>query len=272
METGNTMHQADIDLKDINNTHRLSVLLTPDSLFCASFDSEGILLSHTSYTGIRYANSAMVQKLRTSQVISSKYPGGVFVAVFSRHHFCVPAPDDALASIFPSMKTSAVKRMKLPGQDIYHYFGMSLPQERLLDTIFGQNGYVLQSVAGLLACHYIAEMRPFIHIHVESGLIAIYASMDNNMVFYNHFEWTTPADIVYFAKSVTDSSGFTQETCMVRVSGWVDQNSQVVNLLTAYYPNTSFAEDFGPLSTSQAMAADGTAKMYFMHYINHRCG
>lgn len=261
------MHQADIAQKDINKKDRLSVLLLPDSLFCASFDHEGTLTGHTSFTGIRYADPALADRLSASDITGMAYPGGVYAAVFSRHHFSVPRPEDSLVSLFPGMEHSAVKRMKLPGQDICHYFDLSTPQENLLNGIFGSAGYKLRSVAGLLASHYIAETRPILHLHLETNLMAVYASLENRMVFYNHFEWTSPTDILYYAQSVMNSSGLTPETCKVKISGWVEQDSQVVKLLSAYFPDTSFADDFKTRENKTQLSDN----MYFMHYINIQC-
>lgn len=263
------MYQADFAIKEPINPYRLSVLMMPGSLFYAVFGPDGDMQMHASVADARYSDAALFDKIR-SHVGEMVFPGGVHVVVVPHYHFSVPAPDHSLVGLFPGMENAAVMMHRIPGQTIYQYYSLTLPQKSWLDRLFGPGGYVLRSYAWLMGSHYIADESTFLHVHIEPGVCLIYASAEMKMVFCNHFEWSAAEDVLYFIQSVFQSSGLHQASCRVIVSGWVEKGSQLMKLLSSYYANVTFARDYLPAITGVS-DKQNTDYYYFIHYVNNKC-
>lgn len=63
---------------------------------------------------------------------------GINVVVHTNLTYHVQQKDDNLLPLLPGLELKSKKVEKLPGNEIYNYFGISPHQEALLDTLFGE--------------------------------------------------------------------------------------------------------------------------------------
>jgi Protein of unknown function (DUF3822) len=263
------MLQSDFQYLENINEFRLSVVLMADSFFYAVFDTDNKLICHKSFTEIKYSSTSGINMIVNDENLRRSFSSIVVVA-HTNLTYHVQQKDDNLLSLLPGLELKSKKVEKLPGNEIYSYFGISPHQEALLDGLFGDKSYILKSESAVLSTYYIGNFDEFIHVHLESSSLVLFVQKEGKMVFYNTFFTNGMDDILYFILATCTFANMNPESSKVNVSGWIESESVLFKHLCGYLGNIKILED-SQFTLSQSVSTDIKPHYYFLHYLNNLC-
>lgn len=263
------MYQRDFDFSEGNNLYKLSVVLMADSFFYAIFDSNGMLISHHSHTGIRFSDVSSIHAIKLNPLLIAKYDT-ISVVVLAGDLHQIDVPDDNLLHIFPGLQLKNVKLEKIPGQNIYNYYGITSHQESLLNDLFGEKNYNLKSFVSLLSTYFLGTEEPLLHLHLEDGVIYIYVQKGGKLYLYNSFQTKSMNDILYFTLATFNVTGLDPTKDKVTVSGWIEKESALYKQLQGYISNIDIISD-ALFMLHPTMLSKLKTHYYFVHNINTLC-
>ena len=263
------MLQSDFQYLENINEYRLSVVLMADSFFYAIFDAENRLISHKSFKAIKYSSPSDIDMIVNDENLRHSF-SGIIVVAHTNLTYHVQQKDDNLLPLLPGLELKSKKVEKLPGNEIYNYFGISPHQEALLDTLFGGESYILKSESALLSDYYIGNFDEFIHVHLESSSLVLFVHKEGKMVFYNTYFIQAMDDVLYFILATCAFANMKPESTKVNVSGWIESDSVLFKHLCSYLGNIKILED-SQFAISQFVSSDIKPHYYFLHYLNILC-
>ncbi len=263
------MLQSDFQYLENINEYRLSVVLMADSFFYAIFDTDNKLISHKSFKSIKYSSTFDIDMIVNDENLRYSF-SGIKVVAHTSLTYHLQQKDDNLLPLLPGFELKSKKVEKLPGNEIFNYFGISPHQEELLDTLFGANGYILKSESALLSDYYIGNFDEFIHVHLESSSIVLFVQKEGKMVFFNTYFIQGMDDVLYFILAACAFSNMKPESTKVNVSGWIESDSALFKRLCSYLGNIKILED-SQFTLSQFVSGEIKSHYYFLHYLNILC-
>lgn len=263
------MYQRDFDFSKSSEKYQLSVVLMADSFFYGLFDPKGSLVYHRSHVHFDYSKPSEYQVLLEDQQLAHDFEK-VNVLIWTDHHFQLPEIRDDFVNMFPSMDFKVVKREKIPGQQVYHYYAITKYQESLLVQLFHNKKTETRSFLTGIAAYYIAWASDLMHVHIEENKILIYAQKNNEMVFYQTFKTESATDVLYFILAACESSGLEISNDDVYISGWIEKDSPMFKTLSGYVSKLHFRQDvefkLSPLTSKETKEV-----FYFAHFVNKLC-
>ncbi len=263
------MLQSDFQFLENINEYRLSVVLMADSFFYAIFDTENRLVCHKSFKEIKYSIPFCTDIILNDENLKFTFTR-IIVVAHTNATYHIQQQDDKLLSLLPGLELKSKKVEKLPGNEIYNYFGISPHQEALVDRLFGAQSYILKSESALLSSYYIGNFYEFIHVHLESSSVVLYVQKDGKMVFYNIFFTNGMNDILYFILATSAFANMNPETVKVKMTGWIESESLLFKHLSGYLGNIEILED-SQCTMSPFITTDIKPHYYFLHYLNILC-
>jgi len=263
------MYQRDFDFSEENKLYKLSVVLMADSFFYAIFDTKGMLISHHSHTFIRFSDESSVNTIKLNPLLTAKYDS-ISVIVLSGDTHQIDMPDDKLLNIFAGLQLKNVKLEKIPGQNIYNYFGVTPHQESLLNDLFGNENYKIRSFVSLLSTYFLGTEEPLLHLHLEDGVIYIYVQKVGKVYLYNSFQTKSMNDILFFTLATCNATGLDPAKDKVTVSGWIEKESALFKQLQGYISEIHIISDV-LFMLHPTMQSKLKTHYYFVHNINTLC-
>lgn len=264
------MLQSDFQYLENIGENILSVVIMADSFFYGIFDvNNNTLVCHKSFIDLRYSHLQSMDEILYDENLKKKF-SRIIVVAHTDCTFHSQEQDDSLLTLLPGLELKSKKVEKLPGNEIYNYFGITPHQEELLDGLFGSRNYILKSESALLSSYYLGNFDEFIHIHIESSSIIVYVQRDGKMVFYNTFITKGINDILYFVLAACKFADLKPESVQVKVSGWIEKDSILYKNLCSYLGNIEIIED-SQFKLSQNITTDIRPHYYFLHFINVLC-
>lgn len=240
-----------------------------DSFFYSIFDDQDVLICHQSYIDIRFSDGTSISTIKNDVRLSRDFTK-ISVVVMSGDAHQINVLDETLVNYFPSLELKNIKVEKVPGQDLYNYFGISPHQENLLRDLWHNHPLIIRSFPALLAAYFIGPNVPFLHIHLEEGVIFLYVQKEGKMFLYNSFCTKSKTDILYFALATCQSTGLNPMTDKVTISGWIEKDSALFQQLQGYIANIDILTDAQHhLHTSVNESLK--PHFYFVHTIHAQC-
>ncbi|MBC7885814.1 MAG: DUF3822 family protein [Saprospiraceae bacterium] len=263
------MYQRDFDFLHHNEANLLSVHLTADSFFYGIFDSQNKLLCHKSFNNILFSDDITLWQIINNEKLQVTY-NNVSVQVASGNCHLLPEPDHEFINQFPGLELKNIKIEKCVGREVYAYFGITSHQEFLLDRLFNSGDYTLHHFSNQLASYYLAQTGNIIHAHIDQDVLTLYLQINGLFMFYNSFKTVGINDILYFILAVYKEKGLDPTLDELTLSGWVEKNSTLYNLLFAYIANIRLTNDF-LMTLSSECSDEYKPHFYFDHFINAIC-
>ncbi|MBK8515694.1 MAG: DUF3822 family protein [Saprospiraceae bacterium] len=260
------MLQRDFDNSDVQNRNKLSVILFDDSFFYAIISFEKELVAHTSFEKIRYGVPKDTESIMSDIKLRNSY-SDIHVLTVPKHSFISSSIDEELPGVFPVLESKVQYFEKLVGQDLYHYFGLSHQQEKIISDLFSNSDCILNSATSKLSNWFAGKSDQFIHIHLEISVLIIYIQNNGQSTYYNTFHVEDANDALYFSLAASKSSGINLMTDRLTLSGTIELDSKLYNHLTAYFGNVEIIADSGIKLHSNA-EEELKPHYYFLHFLN----
>jgi Protein of unknown function (DUF3822) len=264
------MLQSDFQYLENIGEKILSVVLMADSFFYGIFDeNDNTLVCHKSFTDLRYSHPQSMDAILYHENLKQKF-NKISVAALTDITFHSQVQDDSLLTLLPGLELKSKKVEKLPGNEIYSYYGITPHQEELLDNLFGSQNYILKSESALLSSYYMGNFDEFIHIHIQPSSIIVYVQRNGKLVFYNTFNTKGINDILYFVMAACQFANLKPESVQVKVSGWIEKDSLLYKNLCSYLVNIEIIEN-SQFKLSHYITTDIRPHYYFLHFIQALC-
>jgi hypothetical protein len=135
--------------------------------------------------------------------------------------------------------------------DAYNIFAVP---EALYRTVGGlhprvhHHSSVLIESLLLLNRHNINPMQVYVNVH--SGFFDMVVINDRKLRFYNSFAYSTAEDFIYFVLFVFEQLKLMPEKILITLSGEIETNSAVYDILYKYVRNLTFAGPIGQVTES----------------------
>jgi Protein of unknown function (DUF3822) len=262
-------------LKDFDHTlgqeiHALSVVITTDSFFYSILDPKGIVLAAKHYSAIAFED-VIPKDILDDQMLNMNF-NKICVTLLGCKSQFLPYEDDLFAQNYPAFVHKEVKKEKVYAQDAYCYFGISPNQVDFLNQLLGKENYIIHHPSSIFSSFHLAEFSPLIHAHLEDNLIIIYSQNQGKFQFYNEYRTASPNDVLYFILAAYDYTGFDPYTIPLKLSGWLEKDSQLFVLLHGYFKDIDFIQIDSSSLVPAANNANLRAYFYFLNIANGLCG
>ncbi len=263
------MYKGDFQYLENINEYRLSVVLMTDSFFYGIFDTNHCLVSHRSFTNVRFSSHSSIEQILMDEILKLNFLVKK-IAIHTEQNYQLPDRDDEFLALLPGLEFKSKKMEKLPGNRIYNYFGITKHQESLLDSLFEKNSYKLNGMPSLFCGYHLGDFDDFLHVHIDTSVILLYIQKNSKMVFYNSFKFNGSNDILYFILAVCRYSGLDPMTCKIVLSGWIERDSILFRHLAGYLGNLNIIND-SQFKLSHKCNPECKKYHYFLHFMNNLC-
>lgn len=257
------------DFKSIGTqkANHLSIVMLVNGLYYGIFSEAGTLIQHHSYSEILFSKESDCETILNDTSLKDEFSSiTILTLTGSMHQLSVP--DEALITSLPGMNYKEIYSEKLPGQDIYNYFGLTPHQQSLLDKLFGENNFKIYNSLFALTGYYLGRQSPMVHVHIEERLVTIYAQKGGEIKFYNTFHYSAPTDVLYFITAVCQMSGIFPHHDEINLSGTIEKDSPVFKLIYDYVNKAQLITD-DTFSLPREVSLD--AHYYFLHFAAKLC-
>ena len=221
--------------QSVGHNQKLSVVVSADSFLYGVFDDSGVVSEVKYYSGIDYENPESVRKVREDHTLQKGFDT---VTVCSKQLpvLHVGEADDQLYNYFPSFAGKAVFKEKFTGVDVYSYFGLNQHQIDLLSGMF--TGFSLHHFSMVLADYYYPSDKNVLLAHFDEKWVHLFYANQSGFRFYNAYPTGANEDVLYFILTVYRHLNLDPLKDHLRLSGLIDKNSPLFNLLHGYiaYP------------------------------------
>lgn len=140
---------------------------------------------------------------------------------------------------------------KLQSAGSFNIFNVQPEIMNAVTKIHGQvhhHSSVLIESLLLLNKHDLSPMQ--IHINVHSGFFDMVVIKDRKLIFYNSFAYSSAEDFIYFVLFVFEQLKISPDQSIVNISGEIEKNSAVYDILFKYIRNIAFAQPIPQISNS----------------------
>lgn len=261
------MLQRDFSSSGNIQKHHLSVTITIDYFSYAIFDKDGVLIKHCSYPNISFNSDTTLQLLKDDADLNAVYEKISVVALTCNTHQ-LSFKNEQIAGIIPNLEFKNIKVEKLPGSNVYNYYGLTTAQEMLLNNLFKQDNYQLYNFLFALSTYFIGIVRPLLHIHLEEKLATIYIQKNGTLQFFNSYSYKTANDTLYFIIAACKLTGIDIINDKKTISGWIEKDSEIYRNLSRYLGNLDILEDPSFILNNQTSYKP---HYYFANYIGRSC-
>lgn len=260
------MLQKDFNFSESDINKKLSVLLMADSFFYAVYNSNNELIAHRSFQNLRFSELNTIGKIINDENLKAPFTQ-VNVCCISIHSFFTTSENEEISNIFPSLESKNRYVEKVFNDEICNYFGVTEHQESLLNVLFGESNYRINTPFVLLAEWFEGKSNDFIHLHKEESHILIFIQNGGKPVYYNAFQVENATDILYFVLAASRKLGISPETGSISLSGWIESDSKLYETLDAYYGQLFLIDDTY-FKLSAGLDQGVKAHYYFIHFLN----
>ncbi|MFZ1749244.1 MAG: DUF3822 family protein [Saprospiraceae bacterium] len=262
------MYQRDFSFLDKNTPYELSVVLMADSFFYSLCDNQGVLCCHQSYTGLRFSEgmSDVISQFNYLDLTITK----ARAVVFNHNSYLLPHRKDELAFQVPALEHKVNFVENVPGQNAVSYYGITEHQENALTSMYPNLSLAFRDLVSIFSTYYLNVLEQVFHLHIEEKCIYIYIQSQGEMKFARSFDINGMHDVLYFVLAVCKSLDINPSDLDLTLSGWIEVQSSMYNLLKSYIQNIKLAVNH-PMRLHHESAEEQKPHYYFLHFALLSC-
>lgn len=87
------------------------------------------------------------------------------------------------------------------------------------------------------------KLEPQWYVHVQEKSLEVVVIKDKKLLFYNTFEFQTPADFLYYVLFVAEQCNLNPDTDKIELIGNIEPNDSLHKIIFQYVRNVSFYEE-----------------------------
>lgn len=147
---------------------------------------------------------------------------------------------------------------KIVTLESYHLFQVPKTLQAIANELFPRNKSFSHSrifIESLMNIHKNADSHRRVFVNVRKSNVDIAVLDGNKLQYYNIFQYKSKEDLIYFILFVMDQLNLNPEKTELKLSGTIDKNSKVFEMVHKYVRNLSFQDRSSTLSYSYIFGA-----------------
>ena len=231
------MKDISFDITRSGPPHMLSAVLGADSFFYGLFDSSMQLYSCTYHENVLY-DEAFITSLAGEL---SKYAGiPQKVAVGTKPYLHVPLGQEDVVKYYPAFDDKYLIEEKLSSSKAVVLYGIAAKHQRVLHECMDEPA--VHHLSKVFHSQAPTSTDTHLMLHIDADRVHILATSQGELILYNQFYCGAKEDYLYYAMLMYDILGLDPNKVPLRLSGRVEQESEVYDLLYGYIRVVEFVK------------------------------
>ncbi|MDF1696468.1 MAG: DUF3822 family protein [Saprospiraceae bacterium] len=213
----------------------LSAVIGADSFFYGLFSEDYKLLECQYYPIQDFSDTKTIEKIKFD--IFSVENLKIKITSTSKPYLHSDAANSGkLFQFFPSFLNKKTYENKFTDQDVVVDYGITKDQAQFLSTVLeGKSAHF--HISTVLSNYYYPYSKSKLIAFIDESKLHILFGKDTNFVFYNQFHCAHENDYLYFIQLIYQELGLDLDSDPLMLSGRVDIDSPLYNLLYGYVRN-----------------------------------
>jgi hypothetical protein len=143
---------------------------------------------------------------------------------------------------------------------LYIQYAINKKISKILNGHFNKNAICFGDIGILKAASAGNEKGSFVLAQILENELTLAAHKDNQLVFFNKFSIQSADDVLYYILSVYQNAALEPNEDFLYLTGLIEPNSALFDMLFNYVRNVEFTAGFEPKKLNEPLA---TAHYYF---------
>lgn len=219
----------------------LSAIVGSDSFFYGLFSEDLQLLECQYYSVPDFDDQGVIEKVKFDIYSIENLQINVTSTAKPYLHSKVDDSGEALLKYFPSFQNKETKENKFTDQDVVVDYGLTKSQSNFLNKVLNGNSKNFH-ISTVLSNYYYPYSQKKLVAFIGNDKVHLLYGEGTEFKFYNQFDCVHENDYLYFISLIYDQLSLDREKDTLLLSGRVDRDSPIHDLLHGYIRNIEFAK------------------------------